>query len=150
MAARHTPRTRTPLPPSPTADKAPATKLVLGVCGLLSLVVSAPRLSVSLSLDGAAQLLERGQWWRLASSLWPASSVAGGLVTAFLLYRFRTFERQMGSSRFSALLLLVTAWAAGTRAGLVLSGAAPHGLASGPLELLGALFVYYFRESCVR
>lgn len=52
----------------------------------------------------------------------------------------------MGSSRFSMLLLLLSVWAVGSRAAFTLLGLAPNGLASGPLELLGALFVYYYRE----
>lgn len=91
-------------------------------------------------------MVKAGQAWRLASSVWPAPSVAGGLVVGYLLYRFRTFERQMGSGRYSLFLLLATAWAVGARAAWVYGGVAPAGLSSGPLEPLFALFVYFYRE----
>ena len=54
----------------------------------------------------------------------------------------------MGSSRFSMFLLLCGAWAVGTRAAtvLLLPKQLSGGLASGPYELLFALFVYYYRE----
>ena len=45
-----------------------------------------------------------------------AGSLVEGCVSWFLLYRFRTFERQMGSARFSLFLVLAAAWAVGTRA----------------------------------
>jgi membrane associated rhomboid family serine protease len=96
--------------------------------------------------DSRDQVAKAGQAWRLASSLAPAPSVAAGLAAGFLLYRFRTFERQMGSGRFSLLLLLATAWAVATRAAWVYGGLAPTGVSSGPIELLFALFVYFYRE----
>ena len=101
-----------------------------------------------LAADSRDHLAKQGQAWRLLSSLWPAESIAAGLVTCFLLYRFRTFERQMGSSRFSMFVLFCTIWAMGTRAAIVFGGGplTRSGLVSGPMELVFALFVYFYRE----
>jgi len=43
-----------------------------------------------------ALLVEKGQWWRLVTSLFASDSFAEGLLSWFLLYKFRLFERQMG------------------------------------------------------
>ena len=90
-----------------------------------------------------------GQVWRLLTSLLPSGSLVEGCVSWFLLYRFRTFERQMGSARFSLFLVLVAGWAVAARAAAlaVLPLASVGGIASGPYELIFALFVYYFRAS---
>ena len=101
--------------------------------------------------DSRDQVVKRGEVWRLFSSMWPANSVAAAIVTGLLLYRFRTFERQMGSSRFSMFVFFATIWALGIRAALVFGGGplTSSGLTSGPTELLCALFVYYYRELLV-
>jgi hypothetical protein len=43
--------------------------------------------------DSGAQLYKMQHWWRVFTSQLPLDGVAEGLVSWFLLYRFRTIER---------------------------------------------------------
>ena len=66
-------------------------------------------------------------------------------VTAWLLFRLRLFERQMGTPKFAAFVATSTAVAAAARAALVTVpwlGAA--GLASGPWHVVFGLLPLYF------
>jgi UBA/TS-N domain len=71
-------------------------------------------------------------------------SLFAGLLTWFLLYRFRTFERQMGSAKFAMFATLCGLWAVGWRALMLLGLPFLSGLASGPYELLFAMFALYY------
>ena len=129
---------------------APVTKLLTCVVVGLSLLASSPRLGSSsewLPLESRDQIVRAGEVWRLLSSQWFAGSFASCLVQVMLLYRFRTFERLMGSPRFSMFVLLTCVWAAASRGVLVLAGGplTARGFSSGPLELVFALMVYFAR-----
>lgn len=159
------------------AEGAPVTKLTLvGCCGftvavlsggagkLLSLgkhafeqqwrcpditILQSTTLNNPPTAGSPAQLFGQGQWYRLYSSLIPCNTLAEGIFSWLLLYRFRAFERQMGSSRFTTFLLLCGAWAVTSRLALLylLPGLTAAGIASGPYELVFALFAYFHRES---
>jgi membrane associated rhomboid family serine protease len=93
--------------------------------------------------------LAAGQAWRLFTSQLACESLAEGGVTWFLLYKFRSFERQMGTAKFVAFMICIIAVAAAGRLGLAVllesrSGGGGAGVASGPYELVFALLVYFF------
>ena len=130
------------------ADKAPLTKVVVFACVALTVMGHAGGFIDSLVVDSARQVFGSGAHrLRLLTSLLPSSSLAEGMVSWYLIYRFRTFERQMGTARFSMLVVLCFAWAVTARIAALtfLPSVARAGIASGPYELIFALFVYYFR-----
>jgi hypothetical protein len=55
-----------------------------------------PHAAAAAAAANRALLVEKGQWWRLVTSLFASDSFAEGLLSWFLLYKFRLFERQMG------------------------------------------------------
>ena len=129
----------------------PASKVLLASCVGLTVLAASNRVQHALFLGDRAALFERGEAWRLFTSLLPSESLAEGLVSWFLLYRFRVFERQMGTAKFVAFSLLAFAWAVATNAALVAVPFWRSGVAAGPYALIGALFVYYYRAlpSCL-
>ncbi len=64
----------------------------------------------------------------------------------YLLYKFRNFERQMGSSKFVSFVVVVTLMAISIQLGLLLSMPIVQRVAPGPLALVFALFVLYYGQ----
>jgi membrane associated rhomboid family serine protease len=85
------------------------------------------------------------QVWRLFTSLLLTESLGECAVSGFLLYTFRLFERQLGSSKFAVFLLLASAVAVAARGALValVPETAMHGLASGPYHIIFGLLPLY-------
>ena len=85
---------------APGLYRAPVTKALL----LLSGAATLASLLLSGGSDGGLPLFSvasreavlDGGWWRVPVSLLAADAAAEWLCMAFLLYSFRTFERQMG------------------------------------------------------
>lgn len=96
--------------------------------------------------DDRSQVLSSLQLWRLFTSLWPSSNLMEGIVSWFLLYRFRLFEREMGSSKFAAFCLLSSVVAMAARAGLLAAvpSTVMRGIASGPYHIIFGLFPLFF------
>ena len=67
------------------------------------------------------QKLSQGEIWRLATSHFIFSHTAQVLVGIILLYTCREFERQMGSRKFSAFLLLALGFSIFSLLALVVS-----------------------------
>ena len=61
-----------------------------------------PRVAPFVFLTSRDDLINKGQVWRLITSLLPCDSLPAGLATWLLLYWFRIFERQLGSSKYAA------------------------------------------------
>ena len=106
-----------------------------------------PKLGGALSLASPAQLLSsRPEVWRLfTSSLLLCDDFGGALVTSYLLYQLRLFERQMGSSKFAAFVCLGTAVDGAARLGfLALPAFGARGVSAGPFQVvMGLLPLYY-------
>jgi membrane associated rhomboid family serine protease len=77
------------------------TLLILSVASTF-LCEAIPRLAPFIFLTSRDDLITKGQVWRLLTSLLPCDSLPAGLATWLLLYWFRFFERQLGSSKFAA------------------------------------------------
>ena len=109
--------------------------------------VAGPKLGAALALTSPAQVFAaRPEVWRLlTSSLLLCDDFGAALVASFLLYRLRLFERQMGSSKFAAVVCLGTAVAALARAAfLAAPGLGARGVAAGPFQVvMGLLPLYY-------
>ena len=91
-------------------------------------------------------LLDVSQIWRLITSQIVFSRLDGALFGASAFYLFRQIERQMGSSKFAGLVLLVNTVAAIVQLQLmyfVPSIFAAQPLASGPYALITALMLLY-------
>lgn len=127
---------------------APATKALLAVCVTLTVIGASSRGVFAVS--DRSSILSRGEVWRLFTSLLPSDSIAEGLLSWFLLYRFRVLERHMGTAKFTAFVLLAIAWAALANAAFVAAPFWDSGVASGPYVLIFALFVYFFSAWCQR
>lgn len=129
----------------PGLYRAPLTKLLLAVCivGTILSGSAASKGQLLFSASNRALLLDKGQWWRLATSLFASDGLAEGLLSWFLLYRFRVVERQFGTAKFTLFVMMCLLWALGIRSALILSPAL-SGVASGPYELLFALFACYY------
>ena len=110
---------------------------------LLSGVI--PRLPAALSLARPSQLPQA--WRLLTSSLLLCDDLGAALVAAYLLYRLRLFERQMGSSKFAAFVCLGTAADGLARLAFVALPAlgGGGGVASGPFQVVMGLLPLYFR-----
>jgi hypothetical protein len=61
-----------------------------------------------------------------------------------LLYTFRNFERQMGSSKFVSFVAIVSFFAATIQLGLLVSLPFIQRVSPGPYALIFALFVLYY------
>ena len=89
---------------------APVTKaLLLSSVALTLLCSSSPGAARALLAQSRAQLAPGAQPWRALTSLLPCESLPEGLATWTLLYWFRAFERQLGSSKFAAFVALSSA-----------------------------------------
>jgi hypothetical protein len=66
------------------------------------------------------------------------------LSSALLLYQFRTFERQMGTSKFSAFVIFVCLIASTVQLGFIVSLPPLQRVAAGPYALIFALFVLFY------
>ena len=76
------------------------------------------------------------------SVLWDRfAETASALI---LLYIFRTFERQMGSSKFVSFAAVVSLIASTIQIGLLVSFPFLQRVSPGPYALLFALFVLYY------
>lgn len=123
----------------------PASKVVCFACVALTLIAASNKIQHALIIDSRDVILVRGELWRLLSSLLPSESLAEGLLSWFLLYRFRIFERFMGSAKFTAFVFVALTWAVLSNALLVTLPFMTTGVASGPYCLVFALFVYFQR-----
>jgi len=74
-----------------------------------------PRVAPFVFLTSRDDLINKGQVWRLITSLLPCDSLPAGLATWLLLYWFRFFERQLGSSKYAAYVTFSAILAAVTR-----------------------------------
>ena len=127
---------------------APATKALIAVCVTLTVIAASSRGVFAVS--DRSSILSRGEVWRLFTSLLPSDSIGEGLLSWFLLYRFRVLERHMGTAKFTAFVLIAFVWAALANAAFVAAPFWDSGVASGPYVLIFALFVYFFSAWCQR
>jgi len=85
--------------------------------------------------------------WRLITNNFFFTSALEGMLGIFLLYHFRLFERQMGSSKFAAFV--TTTWSVSalvTVAGFAIFNPSRGHSAPGPYPLIFALLVQYYFE----
>lgn len=129
----------------PGLHKAPITKALLVIFIGSTVLGLSNRLRGQLDIGNRAKIFPGGEWWRIVTSLMASDGLADGIISWMLIYWFRTFEKQMGSGKFAMFISLAAVWAALTRVGLLAGWPALGGLASGPYELIFALFVYYFK-----
>lgn len=125
---------------------APVTKLLAASTFLGAFLGAwAPRALAALKLGAPRQVFERGEAWRVVTSMLFCDSLVAAGVSSFLLFRFRVFERQMGSSKFAAFVAMAAAAAAAARVGLVaIPALGAAGLASGPLHVVFGLVPLFF------
>ncbi len=122
---------------------APVTKLVVGVVVIATLFGSilGSQKRLVLSMDA---VFKYGQVWRLATHNFVFSTPGELLFGVVLLYYFRQFERQMGSSRFAALATFVAAFhTAGLCLFHFLLPSSTPSPASGPYALVFACLVRF-------
>ena len=98
---------------------APISKALL-VCSVASTLFceAIPRAASFVFLTSRDDIIFKGQVWRLVTSLLPCDSFPAGLATWLLLYWFRFFERQLGSSKFAAYITFSTVLTILTRVSL--------------------------------
>lgn len=126
---------------------APVTKFVIGVVVVATLFGSilGSQKRLVLSMDA---VIKHGQLWRLATHNFVFSTPGELLFGVVLLYYFRQFERQMGSSRFAALATFTASLH--TLGLLVFHLLLPSSLprpASGPYALVFACLVRFAFET---
>eukprot|EP00741_Cyanophora_paradoxa_P016060 tig00000042_g15504.t1 len=126
-------------------SNAPVTKALLLLCGGTSVVSSLLNARYVLSLD-VRQLMQKFQLWRLFTHNWLFLSPGELLFGMLLLYYFRIFERQMGSSKYAAMVSIF----AGVSTLLQLVVLVPFRsfriAVSGPYGILFGALVQFFAE----
>jgi len=124
-------------------ENAPITLAVSASVLLLSTTLK----SASVSLD-IYRLLE-GQVWKLPASFFIFQNSAQMIVGLILLYTCRQFERQMGSRKFGAFLLIAFVFSILVNCAAIVA-AYSVGLylvpSPGPFALIFALMTYYYRH----
>lgn len=124
---------------------APVSKCVIALVVASTLFGSILGSQTRFVLDMDA-VVKRYQLWRLVTHNFVFSTPGELLFGVVLLYFFRQFERQMGSSRFAALAFLTsTIYTALLSLILVLIPAIR--IASGPYSLIVACLVYFYFET---
>eukprot|EP00500_Bicosoecida_sp_ms1_P004436 CAMPEP_0203808468 /NCGR_PEP_ID=MMETSP0115-20131106/1641_1 /ASSEMBLY_ACC=CAM_ASM_000227 /TAXON_ID=33651 /ORGANISM="Bicosoecid sp, Strain ms1" /LENGTH=242 /DNA_ID=CAMNT_0050717157 /DNA_START=38 /DNA_END=762 /DNA_ORIENTATION=- len=124
--------------------RATVTKTVVLVSVVGYVFVTAFRASKGWHLD-VTNTIRGLQLWRMATSSLVGGSVAETAVAAYLLYQFRTIERQMGGRAFASMLLWTAALAVSFQmAGLIVFPSVAR-VAPGPYAAVFALFTYYYR-----
>ena len=97
------------------------------------------------------RLLE-GQVWKLPASFFIFQNSAQMIVGLILLYTCRQFERQMGSRKFGAFLLIAFVFSILVNCAAIVA-AYSVGLylvpSPGPFALIFALMTYYYRKFIV-
>eukprot|EP00940_MAST-03C_sp_MAST-3C-sp2_P001066 g1066.t1 len=92
----------------------------------------------------SAGLFERGEYWRLLTSVVKFNTVGEMVVGVPILYMFRQFERLLGSRKFG-LHLLVSLFLAGTfQLSLLFFMPTLRYLAPGPYAIIFAMFPKYY------
>jgi hypothetical protein len=124
---------------------APVSKVLVTLCAGLTIVAAASKIQPLLIISSRDAILARTELWRLFTSLVPSESLAEGLLSWFLLYRFRMFERHMGTAKFLSFVLAAFVWGSMMNAAIVALPFMGSGVASGPYVLVFALFVYFYR-----
>lgn len=98
-------------------EGAPLCRLAFASTTLSSLLLSTTT-KARLGLDWG-RVLVQGEVWRLASSQVAFETLGETVIGAIHLYRFRRFERLLGSRRFGAFALIVCSLATSLATGLV-------------------------------
>lgn len=131
-------------------EGAPLSRLAFVSTTLSSLLMS----SSTKALYGLelGRVLARGEAWRLATHAIAFGSLGETVVGAIHLYRFRRFERMLGSRKFGAFALIVCSLATSLTVGLVVTlgeRAGDQGLnylrpASGPYALIFGMYPLFY------
>lgn len=121
--------------------KAPITKAVF-LTTIGSSVMMPEHTKRLMSLD-IASVLSKGDWWRPLSCHIPFKSYFELFFGLVILYKFRIFERMLGSEKFGAFLIFVTSLATSIQAGIAISLSPTLGPTTGPYSFLYALFYFY-------
>lgn len=125
--------------------KAPTTKILFWGTLASSLIAQSLRRASLFGLD-VTRVVGAGQLYRLTTSHAVVATPAELLFMLYILYQFRTFERQMGSSKFVAFVTMTCAIATTLQISLLLSLSTLRRTSSGPYALIFALFVYYYAK----
>lgn len=123
--------------------KAPVTKVICLSTYFAYFAFSSIRETTSLNLD-YARIFQNREYWRIITSNLAFSSFFELIVGGILIYYFRQFERQMGSSKFCAIALISTA--VSTSIQLATLAVAPHfrAVQPGPYAFIFTFMVQYY------
>eukprot|EP00898_Chlorokybus_atmophyticus_P000786 jgi/Chlat1/1708/Chrsp127S01937 len=119
---------------------APVIKTVVLATTALSLFAGITRNAQSFNLSRLA-VLRRREWWRVLTSGFVFSSPGEIIFGLYLLYYFRIFERQVGSSKFGAYTVITLALSSLLQVASLVIQSDSRPLASGPYGLIFASFV---------
>lgn len=130
-------------------EGAPLCRLAF-VSGTMSSLFLSSSTKAKLTLD-LGRILARGEVWRFASHHVAFESLGETVIGAIHLYRFRRFERMLGSRKFGAFAMMVCGIATSLVTGFVVivgerlreDGEVYFRVASGPYALIFGMYSLY-------
>lgn len=131
--------------PTSGFHNAPVMKVLIGaLCGffLLGTYTAAPLSALDIRIDSKA-MFQRHEYWRILAAQLTFQSGGEMLVGVLLLYMFRQFERQLGTSKFSLHVIVSTAIACTLQVALISFAPSLQYMSPGPYALIFALFPKY-------
>eukprot|EP00252_Welwitschia_mirabilis_P025054 TRINITY_DN7685_c0_g1_i1.p1 TRINITY_DN7685_c0_g1~~TRINITY_DN7685_c0_g1_i1.p1 ORF type:complete len:293 (+),score=36.79 TRINITY_DN7685_c0_g1_i1:209-1087(+) len=128
-------------------QNAPVTKVLIIICGVASIIAATQGGASSFGLSYQA-IIKRFHFWRLVTSIFVFSSTSELMFGLYLLYYFRVFERQIGSNKYSVMILFTTIFSTLLELFVVVlrRESLLNGVASGPYSVIFSLFVPFFLD----
>ncbi|GLJ38692.1 hypothetical protein SUGI_0788700 [Cryptomeria japonica] len=126
---------------------APVTKILVLLCGAVSIIAATQGRPYSFNLSYQA-ILKKFHLWRLLTSAFIFSSTSELIFGLYLLYYFRVFERQIGSNKYSVFILFSTIFSILFELAILtgLKDTISSGLVPGPYGIIFSLFVPFFLD----
>jgi UBA/TS-N domain len=100
-----------------------------------------------MDLSDLNSIVSNNETFRFFTSLLFYSSIPEAFSISLLLYKFRIFERMLGTSKFSMFVIFCSLWSIVSRYFISVYFLQPYGVnssVSGPYELLFGLFVLFY------